>query len=172
MISMEKAGPDKLIKQTFPLRFGKYSDRHADYDIIPLNIADGCLYHCKFCCVKTDQKFQKRSKENILQQIVALKDHFGENDFYNTSAVIQHKIKGQLRFGINADPAYLKTPLIIKEMVCICSAKDEIVSQRNKICCFASMRASTSDAEKPGKGMPGVQKKNRPLGPALSGTRT
>jgi len=53
--------------------------RHVDYDIIPLTIADGCLYHCKFCCVKTDQKFQKRSKDNILQQIGALKDHFGAN---------------------------------------------------------------------------------------------
>lgn len=53
--------------------------RHVDYDIIPLNIADGCLYHCKFCCVKTDQKFQKRSKENIQEQLVALKDHFGAN---------------------------------------------------------------------------------------------
>jgi hypothetical protein len=51
--------------------------RHADYDIIPLNIADGCLYHCKFCCVKTDRKFQKRSKANIREQIGALKDHFG-----------------------------------------------------------------------------------------------
>ncbi|MCP3898096.1 MAG: radical SAM protein, partial [Desulfobacteraceae bacterium] len=53
--------------------------RHSDYDIIPLNIADGCLYHCKFCCVKTDQKFQKRSKENIKKQIEALKDHLGAN---------------------------------------------------------------------------------------------
>jgi len=53
--------------------------RHVDYDIIPLIIADGCLYHCKFCCVKTDQKFQKRSKENIQEQLAALKDHFGAN---------------------------------------------------------------------------------------------
>ncbi len=53
--------------------------RHVDYDIIPLNIADGCLYHCKFCCVKTDQKFKKRSKENIREQLVALKDLFGAN---------------------------------------------------------------------------------------------
>jgi len=51
--------------------------RHVDYDVIPLTIADGCLYHCKFCCVKTDQKFQTRSKENIHEQIGALKDHFG-----------------------------------------------------------------------------------------------
>ena len=53
--------------------------RHVDYDIIPLTISDGCLYHCKFCCVKTDQKFQKRSKENIQEQIGALKDHFDAN---------------------------------------------------------------------------------------------
>ena len=51
--------------------------RHVDYDIIPLTIADGCLYHCKFCCVKTDQKFRVRSKENIHEQLGALKDHFG-----------------------------------------------------------------------------------------------
>jgi radical SAM superfamily enzyme YgiQ (UPF0313 family) len=44
-----------------------------------LTIADGCLYHCKFCCVKTDQKFQIRSKENIHEQLGALKDHFGAN---------------------------------------------------------------------------------------------
>jgi radical SAM superfamily enzyme YgiQ (UPF0313 family) len=53
--------------------------RHVDYDIIPLTIADGCLYHCKFCCVKTDQKFQNRSKGNIKEQIGALKNHFGAN---------------------------------------------------------------------------------------------
>ena len=53
--------------------------RHVDYEVIPLTIADGCLYHCKFCCVKTDQKFQIRSKENIQEQIGALKDHFGAN---------------------------------------------------------------------------------------------
>lgn len=51
--------------------------RHVDYDIIPLTIADGCLYHCKFCCVKTDKKFQIRSKENIHEQLGALKDHLG-----------------------------------------------------------------------------------------------
>lgn len=53
--------------------------RHVDYDIIPVNIADGCLYHCKFCCVKSEKKFRKRSKENVLEQIAAMRDHFGEN---------------------------------------------------------------------------------------------
>ncbi len=53
--------------------------RHADYDVIPLIVADGCLYHCKFCCVKSGKTFQKRSKENIQEQIVALKKHFDAN---------------------------------------------------------------------------------------------
>jgi hypothetical protein len=60
--------------------------RHVDYDIIPLTIADGCLYHCRFCCVKTDQKFQIRSKENIHEQIGALKNHFG-GDLVNYHAL-------------------------------------------------------------------------------------
>lgn len=51
--------------------------RHVDYDVIPLTIADGCLYHCDFCCVKSGRNFQKRSKRSILEQIAALKAHFG-----------------------------------------------------------------------------------------------
>jgi hypothetical protein len=53
--------------------------RHVDYDIIPLTIADGCLYHCKFCCVKTGQKFYVRSKENIHEQLRALKNYFSDD---------------------------------------------------------------------------------------------
>jgi len=53
--------------------------RHVDYDIIPVTIADGCLYHCKFCCVKTDKKFHIRSKENVQEQLLALKNHFGDD---------------------------------------------------------------------------------------------
>lgn len=50
--------------------------RHVDYDVVPLNITDGCLYQCEFCCVKIDGEFRKRSKENILEQVAALKKHF------------------------------------------------------------------------------------------------
>ncbi|RJP76684.1 MAG: radical SAM protein [Desulfobacteraceae bacterium] len=53
--------------------------RHVDYEVIPLMIADGCLYHCKFCCVKTARKFQTRSKENISEQIRQLKSFYGRN---------------------------------------------------------------------------------------------
>ena len=53
--------------------------RHVDYEIIPLIIADGCLYHCKFCCVKSAQKFQARQRSEILEQIRQLKVFYGRN---------------------------------------------------------------------------------------------
>jgi hypothetical protein len=53
--------------------------RHVDYEIIPLNIADGCLYHCKFCCVKSAQRFQARTGSDIVEQIRQLKVFYGRN---------------------------------------------------------------------------------------------
>ena len=53
--------------------------RHVDYEVIPLMIADGCLYHCDFCCIKTNKRFQPRSKENILKQIKRMQSFYGAN---------------------------------------------------------------------------------------------
>ncbi|MFH1980989.1 MAG: radical SAM protein [Pseudomonadota bacterium] len=53
--------------------------RHVDYEIIPLPISNGCLYHCDFCCVKSDQRFKVRSKADILDQIRKLKEFYGRN---------------------------------------------------------------------------------------------
>ncbi|GBF34810.1 radical SAM domain protein [Desulfocucumis palustris] len=53
--------------------------RHVDYEIIPLIIADGCLYHCNFCCVKSASNFQPRSRFNIMKQIGELKAFYGRN---------------------------------------------------------------------------------------------
>ena len=53
--------------------------RHVDYEIVPLNIADGCLYHCGFCCVKTDRPFRARTREEVVGQIRRLKDFYGRN---------------------------------------------------------------------------------------------
>jgi hypothetical protein len=53
--------------------------RHVDYEIIPMIIADGCLYHCDFCCVKSGQHFHKRSISEIIVQIQQLKAHYGRN---------------------------------------------------------------------------------------------
>lgn len=53
--------------------------RHVDYEVVPLSISQGCLYHCGFCCVKSSNKFQVREKEDILVQIKSLKEFFGRN---------------------------------------------------------------------------------------------
>ena len=53
--------------------------RHTDYEVIPLIIADGCLYHCDFCCVATRQRFQPRPMDNVLRQIRQLKIFYGPN---------------------------------------------------------------------------------------------
>jgi hypothetical protein len=47
--------------------------RHVDYNVIPLMVADGCLYDCGFCCIKSRQRFQRRTLDNIDRQIRRLK---------------------------------------------------------------------------------------------------
>lgn len=53
--------------------------RHVDYEVIPIIIADGCLYDCSFCRVKSGQQFALRSNYNIRQQIQELKKFYGAN---------------------------------------------------------------------------------------------
>ncbi|MBU0993599.1 MAG: radical SAM protein [Proteobacteria bacterium] len=60
--------------------------RHVDYDVIPVIIADGCLYNCGFCRVKSGNRFESRSKEDILNQIRQLKGFLGR-DIINYNAV-------------------------------------------------------------------------------------
>lgn len=65
--------------------------RHVDYEIIPLNIADGCLFHCEFCCVKSAHRFQARSRANIIDQIRQLKVFYGRNlENYNALFLGNH----------------------------------------------------------------------------------
>ena len=51
--------------------------RHVDYDVLPLIIADGCLFNCGFCSVKTGQAFLPRSRREILEQIHGLQALLG-----------------------------------------------------------------------------------------------
>jgi hypothetical protein len=60
--------------------------RHVDYGVIPLMLADGCRYHCGFCCIKTRQNFRPRSRENVRQQIRQLKAFYGA-DLLNYNAL-------------------------------------------------------------------------------------
>ncbi len=60
--------------------------RHVDYEVIPLMLADGCLYNCGFCCIKTRQSFRPRSRDNVKQQIGQLRAFYGA-DLTNYNAV-------------------------------------------------------------------------------------
>lgn len=53
--------------------------RHSDYEVIPIIIADGCLYHCDFCSVKSQMRFQRRTRDDIRRQIQDLKTFYGRN---------------------------------------------------------------------------------------------
>jgi hypothetical protein len=65
--------------------------RHVDYEVIPLIIADGCLYRCEFCCVKSGQTYQLRSQAEIAKQIKQLKTFYGRNlDNYNALFLGNH----------------------------------------------------------------------------------
>jgi hypothetical protein len=60
--------------------------RHVEYDVIPLTIADGCLYNCGFCRVKTGNGFKLRGKKDILDQIHQLK-RFYDQDILNYNSI-------------------------------------------------------------------------------------
>jgi hypothetical protein len=60
--------------------------RHVDYQVIPLNVARGCLYKCTFCRVKNKTPFQQLSTSEIDQQIAALK-HCYADDLVNYNAL-------------------------------------------------------------------------------------
>jgi hypothetical protein len=65
--------------------------RHVDYDVIPIIIADGCLYNCGFCIVKTGQNFSVRSRNSIIEQIEKLRDFYGPDlADYNSIFLGQH----------------------------------------------------------------------------------
>ena len=60
--------------------------RHVDYGLIPLVLADGCLYRCGFCCVKDQQNFRLRSPDNVKRQIRQLQTFYGA-DLANYNAL-------------------------------------------------------------------------------------
>ena len=83
--------------------------RHVDYEVIPIIIADGCLYNCGFCRVKTGQDFAPRTPKNIMGQIRNLKRFYG-HDLHNYNAIFlgQHDAlsAGQELLELAAQKAY------------------------------------------------------------------
>jgi hypothetical protein len=83
--------------------------RHVDYEVIPLTVADGCLYHCNFCCVKSGRPFRRRSAEDIRRQIRRLKTFYGANlGNYNALFLGSHDAlaAGRELIGMAAVEAY------------------------------------------------------------------
>ena len=83
--------------------------RHVDYEVIPLMVADGCLYHCDFCCVKSHRSFHRRSESNIRRQIRRLKSFYGANlGNYNALFLGNHDAlaAGWEAIGMSAVEAY------------------------------------------------------------------
>ena len=83
--------------------------RHTDYEVIPLMVADGCLYHCDFCCVKSRQNFCRRSKANVYRQIQQLQAFYGANlGNYNALFLGNHDAlaAGWDSIGLTAVEAY------------------------------------------------------------------
>lgn len=60
--------------------------RHVDYNIIPVTIADGCLYKCQFCRIKNKKPFAVRSAREIHTQLDKLAAFYGE-DLINYNAL-------------------------------------------------------------------------------------
>lgn len=83
--------------------------RHVDYEVIPITIADGCLYQCGFCSVKQRKKFSCRTEMNIVEQLNALKA-FYKKDLANYNSIFlgQHDAlqAGVDRIAFAANQAY------------------------------------------------------------------
>ncbi len=60
--------------------------RHVDYDLIPLTIAEGCLYKCRFCKIKSSRPFSEKTGAAIRDQIALLRGLYGE-DLRNYNAL-------------------------------------------------------------------------------------
>jgi len=60
--------------------------RHVDYDILPLRLARGCLYHCRFCKVKSSYPFALEGAGRVTAQAAALADFF-RGDLANMGGV-------------------------------------------------------------------------------------
>ncbi|MEJ2222220.1 MAG: radical SAM protein [Desulfobacterales bacterium] len=83
--------------------------RHVDYEVIPLMVADGCLYDCGFCCVKSHRSFRRRSEAGIRRQIRQLKTFYGANlSNYNALFLGNHDAlaAGWDLIGMSAGEAY------------------------------------------------------------------
>lgn len=87
---------EKKARQLFDIIGGRISvlppdARHVDYNLIPLTIAQGCLYKCRFCKVKNAALFAEKDPTEIQSQISSFKDHYGADlKNYNSLFLGEH----------------------------------------------------------------------------------
>ncbi len=104
--AVSRKGPEVLWQRAlklFAILGGRVSvlppdARHVDYDCIPVMIADGCLYNCGFCSVKSNTEFAQRSRANIQQQIQGLRS------LYSRELVNQASVFLGLHDGLACSP--------------------------------------------------------------------
>jgi len=60
--------------------------RHVDYNIIPVNIAEGCLHKCLFCKVKNTKPFKIMPRVEVSRQLHSLQTLYGK-DLINYNSV-------------------------------------------------------------------------------------
>jgi len=60
--------------------------RHVNYEVLPVNVSDGCLYNCAFCAIKTGDTFKVRDRRDVDRQIDELCDYLGA-DIVNYNSV-------------------------------------------------------------------------------------
>ncbi len=89
--------------------------RHVDYQVLPLTVAEGCLYKCGFCRVKNSRIFRESSCAEIDAQIDQLKTLLAE-DLINFNALFlgQHDAlnagSGLICYAIEQAQAKLQLP--------------------------------------------------------------
>ena len=60
--------------------------RHVDYDVVPVHINEGCLYKCRFCRVKSERPYRRKTWDEVETQIRGLRDWYG-GDIVNYNAL-------------------------------------------------------------------------------------
>ncbi|MCG8473486.1 MAG: radical SAM protein [Desulfobacterales bacterium] len=53
--------------------------RHVDYDVVPIPLVEGCLYHCRFCSVKSAKPFRVRPLDEVEQNVFWVKEFLGKD---------------------------------------------------------------------------------------------
>ena len=93
--------------------------RHVDYDVIPVMISEGCLYNCSFCEVKSGMDLSFRSRDEITEQLIALREFFKADLLnYNSIYLVSTMPLQQSRMILYLLPSRPMTYLLLGSPIC------------------------------------------------------